>query len=193
MGAHGCNRSGACRRVREHRDSQPFVLSRGGNEFAVRAALGARPAVIARELLVESLVIGVAGSVFGLVLAYVGVKALVAIAPANLPRLQEISVSWPVLAFTVALSVVSALAFGSITALKHALNVDKPKANAGPRGSCASREPSSTATVGGRAGRLALVLVVSAALMIRSFQGLRDVDPGYSDPVTINGRDLDSD
>ena len=71
-------------------------------EFAVRAALGAMPRRIARELLVESLVLGAAGSVLGLVLAYAGLRALVAIGPSDLPRLQEIAVYPPVLAFSVA-------------------------------------------------------------------------------------------
>ena len=93
-------------------------------ELAVRAALGAVPARIARELFVESLVIGVAGSALGLVLAYLGLEGLVALGPSNLPRLQEIGVYAPVLAFTVAVSLASTLVFGSITALKHALHID---------------------------------------------------------------------
>ena len=96
----------------------------------MRAALGAVPARIARELLVESLVLGAAGSVLGLVLAYVGLQVLVAIGPSNLPRLQEIAVYPPVLAFTVAVSLASTLVFGSITALKHALHVDTPMTGA---------------------------------------------------------------
>ena len=154
-------------------------------EFAVRAALGAGPARIARELLVESLCIGAAGSVLGLVLAYVGLQVLVAIGPSNLPRLQEIAVYPPVLAFTVAVSLASTLVFGSITALKHALHIDTPMTGAA-RGSSASRERSATrnALVVVQVA-LALVLVVSAALMIRTFQALRDVDPGFSDPATI--------
>ena len=154
-------------------------------ELAVRAALGAVPARIARELLVESLVLGAAGGVLGLVLAYGGLELLVAIGPSNLPRLQEIAVYPPVLAFTVAVSLASTLVFGSITALKHALHVDTP-VTGGARGSSASRERSATrsALVVVQVA-LALVLVVSAALMIRTFQALRDVDPGFSDPATI--------
>ena len=154
-------------------------------ELAVRAALGAGPARIARELLVESLVLGAAGGVLGLGLAYVGVEVLVAIGPSNLPRLEEIAVYPPVLAFTVAVSLASTLVFGSITALKHALHVDTPLSGS-PRGSSASRERSATRSVLVVVQvALALVLVVSAALMIRTFQALRDVDPGFSDPATI--------
>jgi predicted permease len=154
-------------------------------ELAVRAALGAMPARIARELLIESLVIGAAGGVLGLVLAYVGLQALVAVAPSNLPRLQEIAVYPPVLAFTVVISLVSTLLFGSITAVRHALHIDTHKTLV-TRGASASRERNATRSVLVVVQvALALVLVVSAALMIRTFQALRDVDPGFSDPATI--------
>jgi len=155
------------------------------SEFAVRAALGARPARIARELLIESLVLGASGSALGLALAYVGLEALVAIGPTNLPRLQEIAVHPPVLAFTVAISLASTLVFGSITALKHALRADA--ANVGAiRGSSASRERNATRnTLVVVQVALAFVLVVSAALMIRTFQALRDVDVGFTNPATI--------
>ncbi len=154
-------------------------------ELAVRAALGARPTRIARELLVESLVLGAAGSVIGLLLAYVGLRGLVAIGPSDLPRLQEIAVYPPVLAFTVAISLASTLVFGSITALKHAWHGDAPMTLA-VRGSSASRERSATRnTLVVVQVALAVVLVVSAALMIRTFQALRDVDPGFADPATI--------
>lgn len=154
-------------------------------EFAVRAVLGAVPARIARELLVESLVLGVAGSVLGLVLAYFGLQVLVAIGPNDLPRLEEISVYPPVLAFTVVLSLASTLLFGSITALKQALHIDSPVTGA-TRGASASRERNATrnALVVVQVA-LALVLVVSSGLMIRTFHALRDVDPGFSDPATI--------
>jgi predicted permease len=154
-------------------------------EFAVRAALGAQPARIARELLGESLVLGAAGSALGLVLAYVGLRGLVAIGPTDLPRLQEIAVYPPVLLFTVAISLASTLVFGAIPALKHALHIETPVTGA-TRGSSASRERSATRnTLVVVQVALALVLVVSAVLMIRTFQALRDVDPGFSNPATI--------
>ncbi len=125
--------------------------------------------------------IGAIGGALGLALAYGGLELLVAIGPSNLPRLEEIAVHPIVLAFTVAVSLASTLAFGSITALKHALHVDM-SAFGGARGSSASRERSTTrnALVVVQVA-LALVLVVSAVLMIRTFQALRDVDPGFAD------------
>jgi predicted permease len=154
-------------------------------ELAVRAALGARPGRIARALLAESFVLGAAGSVLGLALAYAGLEVLVANGPSNLPRLQEISVHPPVLVFTVLVSLASTLFFGSITAVKHALRSDSSAIGAA-RGSSASRERNATRnSLVVVQVALAVVLVVSAALMIRTFQALRDVDPGYSDPATI--------
>jgi len=154
-------------------------------EFAVRAALGAAPGRIAMELVVESLVLAAAGSVLGLGLASAGVQVLVAMGPSQLPRLEEIAVYPPVLAFAVAMALASAVVFSAIPALKHALQIDTPLGG-GPRFSTASRERSTarSALVIVQVA-LALVLVVSAALMIRTFQALRDLDPGFSNPATI--------
>jgi predicted permease len=155
------------------------------HELAVRAALGAGSARIARELLVESLVIGVVGGLLGLVLAHLGLQALLAIGPSDLPRLHEIAVHRPVLAFTVVASLVSTLAFGSITAFKHALHIEMPALGAA-RGASAGRARSTTRNVFVVVQvALAVVLVASAALMIRTFQALRDVDPGFADAATI--------
>jgi predicted permease len=154
-------------------------------ELAVRAALGAVPARLARELLAESLVIGVLGGALGLALAYGGLELLVAIGPRNLPRLEEIAVHPPVIAFTVAVSLASTLAFGSIAALKHALRADA-SAFGGLRGASASRERGAmrSALVVIQVA-LALVLVVSATLMARTFEALRDVHPGFVDAASI--------
>jgi predicted permease len=110
---------------------------------------------------------------------------LVAVGPSDLPRLQEIAVYPPVLAFSVAISLAAALVFGSITALKAALQRGTGLTGA-TRGSSASRERSATRnTLVVVQVALAVVLVVSAALMIRTSLALRDVDPGFSDPATI--------
>ena len=155
------------------------------HELAVRVALGAGRARIAREVFVESFVLGAVGGTVGGVLAYLGVQVLIAIGPNELPRLEEIAVHPAVLAFTVAISLASTLVFGSITALKAALHVETPLGGL-PRGSSATRERSATRSVLVVVQvALALVLVVSAALMIRTFQTLRDIDPGFTRPETI--------
>ncbi len=154
-------------------------------ELAVRAALGAGRAQIAKALLVESLVLGAVGGALGLVLAYFGVEFLVAVGPHDLPRLQEIAVGPPVLAFTLGVSLASTVVFGSVAALKHALHVDTVLSGL-PRGPSTTRERSATRSVLVIVQvALALVLVIAAALMIRSFEALRHVDPGFSDPATI--------
>ena len=165
-----------------------LMLVRGDarrQELAVRAALGAVPARLARELLVESLVIGAAGGTVGLVLAYVGIEALVALGPSGLPRLSEISVYPPVLAFAAAASLASTLVFGSITALKHALHVDRPTLGAARGASAGSSRSTTRSAFVVVQVALALVLAVSAALMVRTFDALRNVDPGFSEPATI--------
>jgi predicted permease len=154
-------------------------------ELAVRAALGALPARIAREVFIESLCVGVAGSVFGLLLAYFGLQGLVAMGPSSLPRLHEIAVYPPVLGFAAAASLASTLAFGSIAALKYAFGSDRP-AMLTARGSSAGRQQGRvrSALVVVQVA-LALLSIVSAALMARTFQALSEVDPGFSDPATI--------
>jgi predicted permease len=154
-------------------------------ELAVRAALGAGRGRLARELLVESLVIGTVGGALGLLLAYAGLKALVEIGPANVPRLDEVAVHPIVLAFTVAIALASTLVFGAITAFKHAVGVDMSSIG-GARGATAGRERNATrSTLVVAQIALAFVLVVSAVLMIRTFVALRDVHPGFADAASI--------
>ncbi len=151
-------------------------------ELAVRAALGAGWGRIVRGLLVESLMLGLFGGALGVGLAYAGVRFLLAVGPANLPRLSEISIDARTLGFTLLLSVLSGLLFGLIPALKYA----------GPRTSLALRSVGRTTSVSRERHRarnmlvvgqvaMALVLLVSAGLMIRTFQALRTVDPGFTD------------
>ena len=151
-------------------------------ELAVRAALGASWGRMVRGLLVESVMLGVMGGALGVAFAYAGVRLLLAIAPANLPRLSEISLDARTLGFTVLLAVLSGLLLGLIPALKYA----------GPRASLALRSGGRAASVSRERHRarsilvvgqvaMALVLLVSAGLMIRTFQALRTVDPGFTD------------
>ena len=155
-------------------------------ELAVRAALGASRGRIAYELLAESVVLGLVGGVAGLGLAYAAVRALIALAPGNLPRLDNISIDRTVLLFTFVVSIVAGLLFGAIPVFKYA----GPQVAAGLRGggrtSSASRErhrARSTLVVVQVA--LALVLLVSSGLMIRTFQALRRVNPGFTKPEEV--------
>jgi predicted permease len=151
-------------------------------ELAVRAALGAGWARMVRGLLVESVMLGLMGGVLGAGFAYAGVRLLLAIGPANLPRLSEISLDARTLGFTVLLAVLSGLLLGLIPALKYAGPRASLALRSGGRAASASRErhrARSILVVGQVA--MALVLLVSAGLMIRTFQALRTVDPGFTD------------
>jgi predicted permease len=155
------------------------------HELTIRAVLGAGRRRIAGELLRESLVLGVLGGVAGLALAYAGLELLRAFAPPNLPRVEDIAVGAPVLAFAAAAALVSSLAFGAIPAVKHALGSDA-RLGAGTRGASASRERNRTrsALIVVQVA-LALVLLVGAGLMIRTFQALTTIDPGFTDPEHV--------
>jgi predicted permease len=152
-------------------------------ELSIRAALGAGRMRIARELLIESVSLGLLGGVIAIGVAIAGLRLLVAIGPADLPRLNEVSLDARSLGFTVALSVLSGLLFGSISALRYArtpasaiMGGTNRTASAG-RGRLRSRNVLVIAQVS-----MALILLVSAVLMIRTFAALRNVEPGFADP-----------
>ncbi|HEY1578344.1 MAG TPA: ABC transporter permease [Terracidiphilus sp.] len=155
-------------------------------ELSIRAALGAGRGRIARELLFESVTLGLIGGVFALGVAYTGLQLLNAIGPANLPRLSEVRLDWQSLVFTVVLSVVSGLLFGSIPAVKYASARAAAALGGGSRTASASRSRnrSRNALVVAQVA-MALVLLVSALLMIRTFAALRNVYPGFSDPAHL--------
>ena len=89
-----------------------------GRETAVRAALGAGRARLLQARLAESVVLAAAGGAAGVALAFVGMRGLLALAPANVPRLNEVHMSWPVLLFAAGLSIAAAVGFGIVPALK---------------------------------------------------------------------------
>jgi predicted permease len=156
-------------------------------EMAVRAALGAGSIRIVRALLVESVMLGLMGGVAGMGIAYGGVKFLMAIGPADLPRLEEITVDWRTLVFGLALSVLSGLLFGLIPALKYGRSrgAALSRAVAG-RTTSASRERhrARNILVIGQVA-MALVLLVCAGLMIRTFDAMRHVQPGFTDAHSL--------
>lgn len=151
-------------------------------ELAVRAALGAGWGRIVRELLTESVLLGLLGGALAVVLAYESLQLLVAIGPANLPRLTEISLDAWSLGFTLLLSLASSFMCGLIPALKYAGPRISVALRSSGRTSSMSRERHRTrnALVVGQVAT-ALVLLVSAGLMIRTFQALRTISPGFTD------------
>ena len=149
-------------------------------EIAIRLALGARRWNIARQLLVESLLLAGAGGLLGVLGAIWGVELLSKLVPESLSKLQEVAVDTRVLLFTFSVTLFAGVLFGAVPALQSS------SANPGETLSEVGRD-----TVGGAGGRqlrrmlvisevaLAVVLLVGAGLLIRSFQRIRHVDPGF--------------
>ena len=131
-------------------------------------------------VLIESVLLGVAGGALGVLLAHLGTRALVASAPPVLPRLTEIGVSGPVLLFAAAVSVLAGLLFGLLPALRTGSGRMLLSLRDGGQGGTIGRAQHATrnALVVAQVA-LALILLVGSALMVRSFQELRAVDPGF--------------
>ncbi len=161
-----------------------------GTEIAVRAALGAGAARLARGLMVESLALSVLGGLVGVGIAYGGLQVLLAFAPMNLPRLREITIDVPVVAFAVAVSILSGLVFGLVPMLKLARrrfssNLADFVQGGGRWASAGKSHHRSQNTLVVIQVALTLVMLVSSGLMIRTFQNLRSVEPGFTDPASI--------
>jgi len=149
-------------------------------EVAIRAALGAGRGRLVRQFLVESLVVGIAGGAAGFLIADVLTHALIAAGPPSIPRLNEIGIDARVVAFAVAAALATSVAFGLVPAVA-ATGASPARAIAsagrgtvGPAGASARK----SLVVGEMA--LAVVLVVAAALLVRSYARLSGVDPGFS-------------
>jgi predicted permease len=155
-------------------------------QLAVRTALGAGRARLGRELLVESLVLGIAGGAAGLGLAAAAIRLLRALEPRGLPRLDEIALDPTVLLMTLGLSLLAPVAFGSLPVarlkladLVAALKEEGRGGTAGAR-SRQARDVLVAAQIG-----LALVLMIGSGLMVRSFLALQRVDPGFESPEEV--------
>jgi predicted permease len=155
-------------------------ISARQDELAVRAALGAGRGRLMRQLMTESVVLGIAGGVAGLLIAYWGTHALIAAQPADLPRLEEIGLNRTVVLFTLATAVLTSLAFGVLPALQATGGALMATLREGGRGAGVAR-----GTHRVRSGlvvaemALAVVLLMGAGLLIRSFIELTRVQPGF--------------
>ncbi len=149
-------------------------------EIAIRTALGATRWALMRQLLVESLLLSITGGALGLVLAYGGVKALVAINPSNVPRLSELSIDSSVVAFTAAVAVLTGLLFGLVPAIQTVGSRLHMVLKEGGRGGTTDRggQVLRRAFVVGEVA-LALTLLVGSGLLIKSFGRIEGVDPGF--------------
>ena len=156
-----------------------LLLARGmerEREFAIRAALGAGRFRLVRQLVAESLLLSGIAAVVGLGLAYWALQAIVALAPAGVLRLQDAAIDGRIVAFAAALTTLTAVAFGLIPALQfssRARDAMRERQSSGPRAHL--RRGLVAAEIA-----FALVLLTGAGLLIRSFERLMSVDPGFS-------------
>jgi putative ABC transport system permease protein len=151
-----------------------------GREMAVRTAVGASRGRLVRQMLVESLLLSVAGGALGLLLAALGIRALKLLVGDNIPRLAEAAIDPRALGFALALSLGSGLLFGLVPALRSSradlnqglkADIDRSRLGLGGQG---LRRVLTVAQVA-----IAMTLVVGAGLLVRSFTRLLNVDPGY--------------
>ena len=149
-------------------------------EIAIRAAMGARRGRIMQQLLTESLFLGLSGGSLGLLFAFWGIELLISLSPGRIPRITEISVDSRVLVFTFGVSLLTGIVFGLLPALQASNpNLIETLKEGG--------RSSAEGTSGGRLRNilavtevaLALVLLIGAGLMARSFLRLQDVNPGF--------------
>jgi predicted permease len=155
-------------------------------ELSIRAALGAGRGRIVRELLIESVLLGLMGGAVSIGVAYAGLRLLTAMGPTDLPRLSEVGFDAGSLGFTFALAVFSGLLFGAIPALKYArmkgsaMMVGNNRTASTGRARQRARSVLVVAQVA-----MAMVLLVSSVLMIRTFAALRQVEPGFQDAAHV--------
>ena len=176
-----------------------LLLARGSarqGELSVRAAIGAGRARLIRQLVTESILLGLIGATLGLALAYWGTQALVAARPADLPRIDDIRLNATVVWFTFGAALVTSLVFGLIPAMQATNDQLLQGLQESGRGSGGGRKTQRL-----RAGlviaemALAVVLLTGSGLLIRSFLALTEVDPGFqpggamSVRVTLQGAD----
>jgi predicted permease len=160
------------------------LLARRG-ELALRSALGARRSDLVRRLLCEATVLALAGGLLGLLLAHFGVRVLLLLGPASLPRSSEIGLDPSVIAFDLALSFAAGMAIGLFPALQGSgRGLAEGLRGSGREGSGVRRSGRARAVLVASEVGLSLVLLVGAGLLLRTLRGLQAVDPGF-DPRNL--------
>ncbi len=155
-----------------------------GREIAIRSSLGAGRSRIIRQLLTESVLLSVAGGALGLILGYIGLHALLAINSGDFPRIgpqgAAVTLDWRVLAFTLLISLFTGILFGLIPAFNASrADLSVTLRESGTRSGAGLRQNKARSILVITEMALALVLLVGAALMIRTFMELRAVNPGF--------------
>ncbi len=156
-------------------------------EIAIRTAIGASRGDIVRQLLGESMVLALAGGALGFLIGVPGVRALLAVSPGGLPRVDDLMNSgwaalldWRVFGFTIAVSLITGVLFGLLPALQVSrIDVNTSLKEASGRAGTGMKQNRVRGALVVSEIALALILLVGAALLIRTFQGLRSVEPGF--------------
>jgi putative ABC transport system permease protein len=146
-------------------------------EVAIRMAVGGGRGRIVRQLLTESVVLAALGGVAGLFVAWIGVRELLAVLPADIPRVIDIGIDMRVLAFTSVLVVAAGVMFGLLPALRASGDV-QPTLRDGTQSATGSHRRLAALLVSGEIAA-AVLLVIGASLLIRSASALQNVDPGF--------------
>lgn len=149
-------------------------------EMAVRAALGAGRARLLRMTLTESLLLGIGGGILGLLVALAALRAIVATAATSIPRVADLGIDGMVLGFTLAVSLLTGIAFGLVPALRLSRTSLAGSLKEGVKGSDGPGRGRARATLVAAEMALAIMLVVGAVLLVRSFQRLTAIDPGFA-------------
>ena len=149
-------------------------------EVAVRAAVGAGRGRLIQQFLAESVVLGLAGGVAGLLVAQWATRALIALGPASIPRLDQVAIDWRVLAFTVITAIATSVVFGLVPALATSGGALAQIIATAGRGSIGHGRTRLRKTLVVCEMGLAVVLLIGAGLLIRSYQRITDVNPGFS-------------
>ena len=168
-----------------------LMLSRAATrekEMGIRAALGAAPGRIARQLLTESVLLSVVGAGLGLALAAAGLNVLKTALPADTPRLLDVHLDWRVLMFTGGLAILTGLAFGLAPALQSARSPLSDSLNAVARGAVVSVSRGLRGSLAIAEVALSVLLVIAAGLLIRSFWALSHVDTGFRAEQALTAR-----
>ena len=148
------------------------------SEFAIRAALGAAKVRLIRQLLTESLLLAICGAAFGILVAVVGVRALVALSPPGLPRVNDISFDGGVFLFALAITTIIGLIMGLVPAFQTSRSDLNASLQQNSRSSTGTRQWTRQTLVVAEIS-IAFVLLVNAGLLLRSMQRLFAVDPGF--------------
>jgi predicted permease len=149
-------------------------------EIAIRAALGAGRARLVRQFFIEALLLSVLGSTAGIALAEFGMGALLKIIPTKIPRLDQVQLDWQVLAFTLLLSLVTCLLFGMVSAWQATKPNLQPTLEHGVRTSGPGTGQRFRQLLVVFQVSMAVMLVIAAGLLIKSFWRLRQADPGFT-------------